>query len=268
MYAKQDNYLFVLPRTLGIFECGNIWEKWKNNIWEKWVTVLCELSCLLKEETTDSTYSALDEIVSSFMHEFLSIYTRFWASVRFFFTYSYSLTYHVSCIVLFFTLEELCHVPQLLYIKYARIRVFMSQIIQYNSPCTEEYGSLKTRILAYFRQCYGTRSFRFHRSFAERCDNVLRATFFEKYSQLTKNFKDNWVKQRRSPTRNMPLSKTPKDFQNEVNKPKFHVCLKCCGWLVVRSKVISTSMPAVHFLPTKISQNPVYRSERIVQNCL
>ena len=95
MYAKQDNYLFVLPRMLSIFECGNIWEKWKSSIWEKWVTVLCELSCLLNEETTDSTYSALDEIVSSFMHEFLSIYTRFWASVRFFFTYSYSLRYHV-----------------------------------------------------------------------------------------------------------------------------------------------------------------------------
>ena len=46
-----------------------------------------ELSCDTKEENMDSTDPALDEIVSSFLHEFLSIFTRFSISVGFFFTY-------------------------------------------------------------------------------------------------------------------------------------------------------------------------------------
>ena len=46
-----------------------------------------KLFCDTKEENMVSTDSALDEIVSSFLHEFLSVYTRFSISVRFFFTY-------------------------------------------------------------------------------------------------------------------------------------------------------------------------------------
>ena len=44
------------------------------------------LLCDSKEENMDSTDSALDEIVSSFLHECLSVCTRF-SSVEFFFTY-------------------------------------------------------------------------------------------------------------------------------------------------------------------------------------
>ena len=44
------------------------------------------MSCIAKEEAMDSTDSVLDEIVSSILHEFLSLYTRFWAIVGFFFT--------------------------------------------------------------------------------------------------------------------------------------------------------------------------------------
>ena len=47
---------------------------------------MSELSCDTKEETMDSTDSALDETVSSFSHEFLSVYTRFSISVGFIFT--------------------------------------------------------------------------------------------------------------------------------------------------------------------------------------
>ena len=43
-----------------------------------------ELFCDTKEENMNSTDSALDEIVSSFLHEFLSVYTRFSISVGFF----------------------------------------------------------------------------------------------------------------------------------------------------------------------------------------
>ena len=39
-----------------------------------------------KEENMDSTDSALDEIVNSFLHEFLSVFTRFSVSVGFFFS--------------------------------------------------------------------------------------------------------------------------------------------------------------------------------------
>ena len=38
----------------------------------------------IKEENVDSTEFALDEIVCSFLSEFLSVYTRFSISVRFF----------------------------------------------------------------------------------------------------------------------------------------------------------------------------------------
>ena len=43
-----------------------------------------ELFCDTKEENMVSTDSALNEIVSSFLHEFLSVYTRFSVSVGFF----------------------------------------------------------------------------------------------------------------------------------------------------------------------------------------
>ena len=42
------------------------------------------LSCDTKEENMDSTDSALDEIVSSFLHEYLSVCTRFSIRVGFF----------------------------------------------------------------------------------------------------------------------------------------------------------------------------------------
>ena len=42
------------------------------------------MSCDIKEENVDSTDFALDEIVCSFLNEFLSVYTRFSISVRFF----------------------------------------------------------------------------------------------------------------------------------------------------------------------------------------
>ena len=45
-----------------------------------------ELSCDTKEENMDSTDSALDEIVSSFLHEFFSVYTRFSIRVGIFFS--------------------------------------------------------------------------------------------------------------------------------------------------------------------------------------
>ena len=45
------------------------------------------LSCDTKEENMDSTDSALDEIVSSFLHEYLFVCTRFSIRVGFFFTY-------------------------------------------------------------------------------------------------------------------------------------------------------------------------------------
>ena len=43
------------------------------------------MSCDTKEENTDSTDSALDGIVSSFLHECLSVCTRFQISAGFFF---------------------------------------------------------------------------------------------------------------------------------------------------------------------------------------
>ena len=43
------------------------------------------MSCDIKEENMDSTDSALDEIASSFLHECLSVCTRFSTSVGFFF---------------------------------------------------------------------------------------------------------------------------------------------------------------------------------------
>ena len=46
-----------------------------------------ELSCDTEGENMDSTDSALDEIVSSFLYEFLSVFTRFSIGVAFFFTY-------------------------------------------------------------------------------------------------------------------------------------------------------------------------------------
>ena len=44
-----------------------------------------KLSCDTKEE--NSADSALDEIMSSFLHDFVSVYTRFSISVGIFFTY-------------------------------------------------------------------------------------------------------------------------------------------------------------------------------------
>ena len=45
------------------------------------------LPCDTKEENIDSTDSVLDEVVSSFLHECLSVCTRFSIGVEFFFTY-------------------------------------------------------------------------------------------------------------------------------------------------------------------------------------
>ena len=46
---------------------------------------LRELPCVTKEETMDSTDSALDEIVSSILHEFLSVYIQDFQQVPDFF---------------------------------------------------------------------------------------------------------------------------------------------------------------------------------------
>ena len=56
----------------------NIFE-YMSKIWEKreLKRYLCELPGVGKEETIGSTDSALDEIVSSLLHEFLSVYTWF-----------------------------------------------------------------------------------------------------------------------------------------------------------------------------------------------
>ena len=57
------------------------------------------------------------------------------------------------------TISHTCY-PYLHYIKYARIQVFTdpySPVQGQNRrfcPCTGDYGSVKTRILAYFIQCY------------------------------------------------------------------------------------------------------------------
>ena len=51
-----------------------------------------ELPCHTKKENMGSTGSALDEIVSSFWHEFLSVYARISIRVGFFHLLSY-LTY-------------------------------------------------------------------------------------------------------------------------------------------------------------------------------
>ena len=51
-----------------------------------------ELPCDTKNENMDPTDSALDEIVSSFWHEFLSVYARISIRVGFFHLLSY-LTY-------------------------------------------------------------------------------------------------------------------------------------------------------------------------------
>ena len=55
----------------------NIFE-YINNILEKkeLKCYLCKLSCVAKEQTMDSTDSALGEIGSSFLHEFLSAYIQ------------------------------------------------------------------------------------------------------------------------------------------------------------------------------------------------
>ena len=45
------------------------------------------MSCDTEEENMDSTDSTLDEIVSCFLHEFLSVFIRFSISVGLFFTY-------------------------------------------------------------------------------------------------------------------------------------------------------------------------------------
>ena len=50
-------------------------------------------SCGTKEENMDSTDSALDEIVSSFLYEYLSVCTRFSISVGFFFHLLSNFTY-------------------------------------------------------------------------------------------------------------------------------------------------------------------------------
>ena len=51
------------------------------------------LSCDTKRENMDSTDSALDEIVSSFLHEYLSACTRFSIRVGFFFHLLSNFTY-------------------------------------------------------------------------------------------------------------------------------------------------------------------------------
>ena len=65
----------------------NIFE-YINNILEKkqLKCYLCKLSCVAKERTMDSTDSALDEIVSSFLHEFLSVYIQEFEQASDFFT--------------------------------------------------------------------------------------------------------------------------------------------------------------------------------------
>ena len=42
------------------------------------------MSCDTEEENMDSTDSALDEIVSSFLHEFLSVFIRFSIALDYF----------------------------------------------------------------------------------------------------------------------------------------------------------------------------------------
>ena len=66
IYAYKS-LIIVLPRTLSIFEPTNIWEK------RVIKSYLCKLFCVAKAEIMSSTDSAFDEIVSSFLHEFLSV---------------------------------------------------------------------------------------------------------------------------------------------------------------------------------------------------
>ena len=51
------------------------------------------MSCDTEGENMDSTDSALDEIVSSFLYEFLSVFTRFSIGVAFFFHLLSKFTY-------------------------------------------------------------------------------------------------------------------------------------------------------------------------------
>ena len=50
---------------------------YEQHLGKKGIRVLYELSYFAKEETMDSTDSALDEIVTSFLHEFLYVHATF-----------------------------------------------------------------------------------------------------------------------------------------------------------------------------------------------
>ena len=79
---KQDNYIIINTNA----QHFRIYNKRLGLKRLKCLVILKknELYCDTKEENMDSTDSALDEIVSSFLHEFLSIFTRFLISVGFF----------------------------------------------------------------------------------------------------------------------------------------------------------------------------------------
>ena len=71
---------------------------------------LCELPCVVKEETMDSIDSALDEIFSSFLHEFLSVFEQDFEQVSDFFHLRIQLKYYrpfaeechnLSCLIFF-----------------------------------------------------------------------------------------------------------------------------------------------------------------------
>lgn len=87
--------MFFLLQTRNIFE-------YLNNIWEKreLKSYLCKLPRVAKEETLNFTDYVLYEIVSSFLHEFFSLYTRFWNSVGFF-SLKNTVNFLQACCVIF-----------------------------------------------------------------------------------------------------------------------------------------------------------------------
>ena len=104
--------------------------------------------------------------------------------------------------------------------------------------------------------------FKFHRSFAEK---PYTCNFWGKIFSSYKDFQVKLSEVQRSTFSKYSIVKENKNFLNAVSDPKFYVCLKCCTWLVVQCKVISTSMPALHFVPMKTYSTIVSRSQGFVQ---
>ena len=143
-----------------------------------------KLLCVAKEETMDSTDSALNEIVSSFLPKFLSIYPRIWASVGFF-------------------------------------------------------------------------SFRntLNKSFAEQCESFMYDFRWVREILLTN---EEFQGKLSDVEKTIPKYSTVKEHKRFSKQSKWsvssHVCLKCCRWPAVWSKVISVSMSVVYFVQMKFFQ--------------